>query len=126
MSVSIETNGAEVVASLGQIAPHIYRRLTSVVEEAAIDVRDAWRENATETAGAHGKHYPRSIQYNMSSRAALGDAIEATIRPDGRFRQGGMSFEFGSSNQPPHLDGQRALDSLAHQVERRIASALVF
>lgn len=35
--------------------------------------------------------------------------LESTVAPDPGMPQGGMSFEFGSSNQPPHLDGARAL-----------------
>lgn len=120
MSVSIETNGAAVVSELGRVGTRSLRRLRTVVPEAAVDLRDAWRENATETAGEHGKHYPKAIRYTMSG------PFEAVIAPDSGMPQGDMSFEFGSSNQPPHLDGQRALDSLARQIERRIESALVF
>lgn len=91
-----------------------------LVEESAISLRDDWRKNATATAGRHGRHYPRSINYHMSVRVGLGDSIEANIRPDARFRQGGMAFEFGSRNQPPHLDGQRALDENGPRMVRRV------
>lgn len=88
-----------------------------LVDETATGIERDWRKNATETAGRHGKHYPRSIKKHM-----LADGLTAEIEPDEGMRQGGMSFEFGSSKQPPHLDGQRALDDNAPKFVRRIAA----
>lgn len=119
-SVSITTTGATVAAEFARIGPRVTRRLIMVVAEAAADVRDEWRANATETAGAHGVHYPRSI------RSFPEGPLSALIHPAEGMKQSGMSFEFGSRNQPPHLDGQRALDILAPRIRRRFESALIF
>lgn len=92
-----------------------------LVEQTAIDMRDAWRANATASAGAHGRWYPSSIRYKMVGFASPG----ADIGPAEGMRQAAMSFEYGSANQPPHLDGQRALDEVAPRFVRR-ASTLRF
>lgn len=78
-----------------------------VVEQHAIELRNAWRDNARATAGKHGKHYPRAITAEQIPRA---DAVEWEIGPETRKPQGGMGagFEYGSRNQPPHWDGTRA------------------
>jgi len=120
VSISIESNGAELIADLGNVGRQATRRLATTIPEAAIDLRDEWRANAEETAGEHGKHYPRAIRYEMDG------LLEAVIAPDPSMPQGSMSFEFGSANQPPHLDGQRALDRMAAAIERRIAAQMVF
>lgn len=120
MSISIQSNGAEIAADLGRIGRTATRRLATTIPEAAIDLRDEWRANAAESSGNYSKHYQRAIRYEMDGPLA------AVISPDTGMAQGDMSFEFGSVNQPPHLDGQRALDRMASLIERRIAAQLVF
>jgi hypothetical protein len=106
--VAVEINAGAV--KLGEAA-------RDLVDETATDIERDWRKNATETAGAHGKHYPKSIKKHM-----LADGLTAEIEPTEGMRQGGMSFEFGSSQQSPHLDGQRALDSNEPKFARRVAA----
>ena len=83
------------------------RRTYPVVETHAKELRDAWQANARKTARRHGKHYPRAI---TADQVPITDAIAWEIGPEARRRQGGMGpgFEYGSRNQPPHLDGARA------------------
>lgn len=119
-SVSISTNGATVAADFARIGPRVTRRLITIVAEAAADVRDEWKANATESSGAHGVHYPKSIRWYPEG------PLSAVIHPAEGMKQAGMSFEFGSRNQPAHLDGQRALDILAPRIRRRFESALIF
>lgn len=78
---------------------------------------DDWRDIARGTAGAHGKHYPDAI----SSEPKLGLGIAVEIGPESGMPQGGMGpgFEFGSRNQPPHLDGLRALGPADLRLMRR-------
>lgn len=59
---------------------------------------------ARESAGAHGKHYHKAF----SAEAIAPLAWE--YGPNAAMPQGGMSFEFGSRNQPPHLDLARSAD----------------
>lgn len=82
-----------------------------LVKEHAQKLQKLWRSNANDTAGAHGKHYARSI--TAEQVYSLSDA-EWEIGPDRAFKQGSMGrgFEFGGVNQPPHLDGARATTAI--------------
>lgn len=62
------------------------------------------RNFARESAGAHGKHYHKA--FSAEARTSL----SWEYGPDAAMPQGGMSFEFGSRNQPPHLDLARSAD----------------
>lgn len=85
--------------------------LKGVVREAAIVGNTVARDNARRTAGAHGKHYPRSFTWEMSSFSGFGGfAASAVYGPDAGRRQGGMSFEHGSRNQPAHHDLAKSAD----------------
>lgn len=86
-------------------------------------LRDQWKQNATATAGVHGKWYPSAI----ASRPLLGiSTVGVEVGPDllGHQKQGGMSFEFGSVNQPAHLDGLHALDSVEGKVQADFTAAV--
>lgn len=90
------------------------------IGESAVDLRDTWARNATQTAGKHGRHYPKSI--TVTPRVSTNVVFD--VGPDPRLPQGGMSFEFGSQNQPAHLDGQIAMDEVTPRMEKRVADAL--
>lgn len=79
-----------------------------VVNQAAQRIVREWKQNARETARAHGKHYPNSIGNDGASWT--GGAWVDSVGPDAAMPQGGMNFEYGSRNQDPHLDGNRAAD----------------
>jgi hypothetical protein len=53
-----------------------------------------------------------------------GFAIEVETGPERGMKQGGMSFEFGSRNQPPHLDGLRAMPLAAARLDRLADAAI--
>lgn len=82
-----------------------------------------WSANARETSGQHGKHYPDSIDselvFNLSG-------VSVDVGPNSAKKQGGMGrgFEFGSQNQPPHLDGLRALDGMQQRTERMVDATI--
>ena len=83
----------------------------------------AWQANAAATSGVHGKHYPKSISAELAFD--LG-GVSVDVGPDSSIPQGGMGkgFEFGSQNQPPHLDGVKAMDAVAPEVEQIIGEAV--
>ncbi|WP_294567607.1 hypothetical protein [uncultured Arthrobacter sp.] len=85
--------------------------------------KQAWQSNARATSGTHGRHYPNSITYD--TRILAGSVI-GEVGPDSSRPQGGMGrgFEFGSENQPPHLDGLRAMDTTAPAVEKLLGEAI--
>lgn len=89
--------------------------LRTIVAISARDMADTVKNNADsgqrlargfakQSAGAHGKHYPKSITTEARS------PLSWEYGPDAGMPQGGMSFEFGSRNQPPHLDLARSAD----------------
>ena len=118
--IRVQTNANVIAADFGKVAGKVVKQARVIVETSAIDVRDKWRVNAYATSLPHGSWYPSSIRYQMTG------ALEATIAPDESYKQGGMSFEFGSRNQPPHLDGQRAIDHMRPIIERRLETLLAF
>lgn len=86
-------------------------------------VERAWRNNAIQTSGEHGNHYPDSIDSELAFNLS---GVSVDIGPNSSKKQGSMGkgFEFGSRNQPPHLDGARAMSDNEAQVERVIANTL--
>lgn len=64
----------------------------------------AGRRIAARSAGKHGKHYP-----NSWSAEAISPLVWE-YGPDSSEPQGGMSFNEGSRNQPPHHDLEKSLD----------------
>ena len=94
--------------------------MSDVLEQGADDLRDAWRHNAEQTSGKHGRHYPKSIEAN---RVVSTDLV-FEVGPNPAKPQGGMSFEFGSTNQPAHLDGQIAANDVIPRIQRRIEMTL--
>ena len=114
---------ARLSAELGRSQYRLAGLAQPVLMEAGLELQESWRANATATAGRHGKWYPASIKTKPVG------AMEVEVGPTPGMRQGAMSFEFGSRNQPPHLDGQRALDatlpSLQAKVQALMAKALL-
>ena len=104
------TGASEVfglAADLGKASGRVAKALFDVYDQEGETFAKDWADNARETSGEHGKHYPNSI--TSETRVAFG--IEVETGPDSSMKQGGMGrgFELGSRNQPPHLDGLRAL-----------------
>lgn len=99
--------------------------LRSGMQGAGDAFAQAWRSNAAATSGEHGKWYPASIDAELVFD--LG-GVSVDVGPNSGKKQGGMGkgFEFGSRNQPPHLDGARAMTWVEPQVERIIDAAITF
>lgn len=82
-----------------------------------------WAANARATSGAHGVHYPESIDSELVFD--LG-GVSVDVGPNSAKKQGSMGrgFEFGSVNQPPHLDGLRAIDGSHERTEKMVDAAV--
>lgn len=91
------------------------RELPRVVERNTNEGRDRAKSNARRTARRHGKHYPKSI---TSERLSL---LSWEYGPDSAMPQGGMSFEHGSRNQPPHLDMAKSADIVGPKLAEDVA-----
>lgn len=125
MTTGISWDASELnrlAAELGTAAVRSGPAVVAAVKAGGKLIETTWRANAVATAGAHGKHYPRSIKSNMSGTNAA--SVQVTIAPDPGMMQGGMSFEFGSSRQPPHLDGARALETATPAVLSLVEKAV--
>ena len=110
----------ELTAEMPRLGVAGARVVTKVFAEGATELRDEWRKNAKETSGTHGKKYPASIVVHPR----LSTDVVFDIGPDPRLPQGGMSFEYGSSKQPAHLDGQRAADEIVPKIAGRVSTEL--
>lgn len=97
--------------------------LRKVMDEAGSAFADDWRANAVATSGVHGKHYPNSIDSELVFDLT---GVSVDTGPNSAKKQGrmGRGFEFGSENQPPHLDGLRALDGAAARTEQMVANTI--
>ena len=102
-SIRVVHNIGDLADDCASIVKKVRPDMTRVVRKNVHDGMIMARANARRTAGKHGKHYPRSITEEMKLFGGLG-LIAGEYGPDEALRQGGMSFEGGSRNQPPHLD----------------------
>lgn len=82
--------------------------LPAVVSKGALNIKNDWR--ASLAGLPHLPHLPGAIGYDLSVTL---DSASAEIGPDKDKKQGplGNIIEFGTSKNPPRLDGQRALDA---------------
>lgn len=103
-------------------AERLERELDKAVRDVARDGQRTARRYANRSAGSHGKHYPSAITVE---RLGIADFVYG---PESGLPQGGMSFEHGSRNQPPHLDLARSADGikakLGPKIDRAIEKAL--
>ncbi|MEW2415290.1 hypothetical protein AB0953_16465 [Streptomyces sp. NPDC046866] len=83
-------------------------QMAAVVTRGALNIKNGWRDNARASAGRHARHYPNSISYDVTP---IPGGATAEIGPDKGRLQGplGNLLEYGSSKNPPHNDGGRAL-----------------
>ncbi|MEU6710002.1 hypothetical protein ABZ897_00870 [Nonomuraea sp. NPDC046802] len=100
-----------VAAEIEREAHEVAQEAYPVVKKMAVKLQRDWRRNARSSAGAHGKHYPRSI---TSEQRFSTDGPDWEIGPDKAMPQGGMGrgFEWGSVHQPPHNDMGQAMATL--------------
>ncbi len=93
-------------------AEALERAYDDAAQEISRDGLQIAKRNARENSGAHGKHYPRAAR-----RWRLG-AGQYLYGPDPTMKQGAMSFEDGSRNQPPHNDYGNSADRITANAER--------
>lgn len=112
-----------LAGDMSRVSARMVPALRTSMAAAGEAFADEWRDNARETSGAHGVHYPDSIDselvFNLSG-------VSVDVGPNAAKPQGSMGrgFEFGSQNQPPHLDGLRALDGAQQRVERIVDATI--
>lgn len=104
MRVRVVHSVGDLAADLAGIAAEMPVKGAELVRDEAKRGNRIAAQFARESAGKHGKHYPRAF----SAEAVT--LLSWEYGPDAAKRQGGMSFEWGSRNQPPHLDLNRSAD----------------
>lgn len=99
-----------VARVLEQAAAGAEPALRGVVARGALNVKNDWRNNATQSAGRHARLYPGSISYDLDS---VPGGATAQIGPDKARPQGALGnlLEYGSANNAGHNDGGHALDA---------------
>ena len=112
-----------LAGDLSEVGGKAVPALREVMSQAGEAFADEWRANARETSGSHGIHYPDSIDSDLVFDLR---GISVDVGPNADKKQGSMGrgFEFGSQNQPPHLDGLRALDGMQMRTERAVDAAI--
>lgn len=110
-------------SDLAQVGPRSVTTVRGVLGAMGEAFAREWASNARETSGEHGKHYPESIDSELVFDIT---GVSVEVGPNSAKKQGrmGRGFEFGSQNQPPHLDGLRALDGIQIRADRAMDSAI--
>lgn len=113
-----------LAADLRAAGPKMLPPLRAAFDTAGKATAQAWKGIASGTAGSHGKWYPASIDHEV--RFTVGGNVEVEIGPNSAKKQGSMGrgFEFGSQNQPPHLDGVKAFEQNTENVVKAADAAI--
>lgn len=107
------THGIDDLANdLAAIPVKAARSLAGTVRKNAVEGNRTAARFAKESAGKHGKLYHRAFEAEAITPLSW-EYGPLADRP-----QGGMSFEFGSRNQRPHLDLARSLDIIGPQFQK--------
>ena len=123
MNVNVSHGLGDLARDMEKIPPKARKDMRDTVRDGVRAGAELARINAKRTSGTHGKHYPKSITASMNRGGGLfGNVISGEYGPDSAKKQGGMSFENGSKNQPPHRDLARSADiigpSFAQEVRK--------
>lgn len=113
----------EAAADLSRIAAKAVPQARVTMGQLGEAFADEWRANARETSGEHGKHYPDSIDAGLAFTVS---SVAVDVGPNRLKKQGAMGrgFEFGSENQPPHLDGLRAMTLMEPRITRALDATI--
>jgi hypothetical protein len=82
------------------------------------------KQNAKRTAGRHGKHYPKAFSWEVNASLFGGAGVIGIYGPEVGPRQGRMSFEEGSRNQPPHNDLEKTRNHAAGLLAQNVRAKM--
>jgi hypothetical protein len=101
--------------------PEAERGMVAIVTRGALNVKNGWRDNAIATSGKHARAYPHSVSYDVKP---IPGGAQAEIGPDKGKKQGALGnlLEYGSSKNPPHNDGGKALLAEAPRFAAQVAA----
>lgn len=113
----------DLARDFSEAGPKVASGLYDAFKAGGEGFRDDWRHNVRSTSPqGHLKHLPDAI--TTETRVALGIHVETG--PEAGLRQGrlGLGDEFGSRNQPPHLNGLRAMPLAEKRIDRLSDAAI--
>jgi hypothetical protein len=122
--IRVKHSIGRLAADMADIPPRALKDMRATVRDGLRVGNSLAKDFARESAGRHGKHYPKAFTTEMHGIVSFGgvNGISGEYGPDVARPQGGMSFETGSRNQKPHLDLARSADiigpALAGEVRR--------
>lgn len=125
-SVSVHHHIDRLAADYAAIPARSARELSGVVRDGIRVGNMLARDFAKESAGRHGKHYPKAFSTEMRKtyRSAESFVYSGEYGPDIAKPQGGMSFERGSRNQKPHLDLARSADIVGPAFAKEVGDVI--
>lgn len=120
MRIRVTHSIDELADDLTTIARNAPTTLKAVVRKNAMEGAKIARANASKQHTMNSRydvHYPKSITWDQPRGffGFGGGSYTAEYGPDPARPQGGMSFERGSRNQPPHNDLAKSADVIAVQ-----------
>lgn len=118
----LDVSGLDELVAVFEKAPaHAAANVIKAGHVFGAKVKRIWA--ALDSGLAHAPAYPRSISYDLAIQTT-GVAVE--IGPDKAMPQGALGnlIEYGSSNNPPHGSGAKALAASAGDLERGVAIAM--
>lgn len=123
MRVKVYDTIGDLASDCAKIARGAQSDMVKVVREGIRVGNTVARDYARESAGAHGKHYFKAFTSEMGSifRSAGVSVIQGEYGPDIARPQGGMSFEGGSRNQPPHNDLAKSADLIGPSFQGEVS-----
>lgn len=107
MKVKVTSHLDVLAADMAAIPAKVVREGNRVVRKNISEGNRLGKAFAKESAGSHGKLYHLAWSPEMTG------PLQGEYGPDAAMPQGGMSFERGSRNSPPHLDAARSADIAA-------------
>lgn len=124
--INIRGGVNDLIADMTKIRKEAPTVLNGIVRDGIRAGTVLAKDNARRSAGKHGKRYPAAITSQMRTPYHYGDGtiFHGEYGPDISRPQGGMSFEYGSRNQKPHLDLNRSADVIGPQFPREVGDAV--
>lgn len=117
-SIRVTDTIGDLESDMRKITTGARRQFAEVVKKDARTGNAIAKSLARFSAGAHGKHYPNAFTVERLS------ALSYEYGPEAARPQGGMSFEYGSRNQPPHLDLNKSADLIGPQLAKDAGKVL--
>lgn len=119
MGVHFDSSGIrDLAADYGRVPLLATKRVDAAVSKVANRGNLIAKNFARESAGDTGKLYHLAFE---AERERVGTFVYG---PNAAMPQGGMSFEYGSRNSPPHLDLNRSADIIGPMLSREVRDAV--